>query len=176
MIDEAKRKRIIYISIVFGVIIVLSIIGFIVFSKKDNLPPVDDTTDTSESTNEDSSNTSSNSEEEPSLFKNGVEFKKFEELSKVSINDLRVDVITYYLAEYASTQSTGAITTYTVDQKSIKSKEEGERQIYTFTVKDNNNTPYTVELSYIYSTDSFVQIFDKDGVLLQSSPTEDHDE
>ena len=176
MIDETKRKRIIIISIALGVIIVLSIIGFIVFSKKENLPPVDDTTDTSESTNDGSSNTTNTAEEEPSLFKNGVEFKKFEELSKVSINDMRVDVILYYLAEHASTQSTGAITSYTVDQKSIKATEEGERQIYTFTVKDNNNTPYTVELSYTYSTDSLVQIFDKDGILLQSSPTEDHDE
>lgn len=172
MIDESKRKKLIYASIAFGVIIIVSIVGFLVFNNKEDLPPTEDSTETSESTNKEDSTTP----EEPSVFKNGIEFKQFEALSRATITDMRIDVVRYYLAEYAATQSTGVITSYTLDEESIKPTEDGDRQIYTFTVKDNNKIPYKVELSYIYAADAFVQVFDKDGTLIQSSPAEIHDE
>lgn len=172
MIDESKRKKLIYAGIAFGIIIIVSLIGFLIFNNKEDLPPVENQTETSESTDKEDSTTP----EEPSVFKNGIEFKQFDGLSRAAITDMRIDVIRYYLAEYAATQSTGVITSYTLDEESIKPTEQDERQIYTFTVKDNNDAPYKVELSYTYPTDTFVQIFDKDGTLIQSSPIETHDE
>lgn len=171
MIDESKRKKIMYASIVFGILVIMSLVGFFVFNKKENLPPIDsDSSEASKSTE----STEDTSKDEPSVFKNNIEFKKFNALSQATITDSRIDVVRYYLAEHASTQSTGVINAYTLDTNSIKTSQEGELQIYTFTVRDNNDTQYSVELSYVYATDAFVHIYDKDGHLLQTSPSEDH--
>lgn len=173
MIDESKRKKIIYAIIAFIVVIIISFIGFIVLTNKKDLPPVDSETSETSDAETGSSATADDTPEEPSMYKNDIEFKKFEGLSQVAITDSRIDVVLYYLSQYASTQSTGSITAFTLDKRTIKPTEEDERQIFTFTVKDNNDVSYKVELSYIYAADAFVRILDKNNNVIQTSPMDD---
>jgi catabolite regulation protein CreA len=175
MMDQSKRKKIIYAVIAFVAIIILSIIGFIVSHKNSDLPPVDSTpTQTSDNkgtTTPVVDDSNANPTDEVTTSSDGsITYDHFDDLVQADITDARINVVEYYLSEYASTQSTGAITIFALDTSSIKRQEDGDRTIFTFSVKDNAKKAYTVELSYIYAADAFVRIFDKDNNVIQTSP------
>lgn len=178
MIDEAKRKKLIYASIIFAVLVVCAIIGFFVFSNREDLPPVEPETDnTSEQTETKPVPPvleSTDKTESTTLVRNDLTYEKFALLRQYAITDVRIDVILYFLGEYAATQSTGTITTFTFDESSMRQTKDGEKHIFTFTTKDNLGNTYKVELSYTYSTEADVHIYDANNNLVQSTPTENH--
>src|SRR4051812_11098096 len=124
MIDESNRKKLIYVGIAFIVLVIISLVGFIIFHKNSDLPPVE----TGTSTNTNSSDTAipaisdDTSDELTTPEDDGVTFDHFDDLSQAGITDTRIGVIRYYLDEYANTQSTGAITNFSLDTTSIKQK------------------------------------------------------
>ncbi|MDN5275193.1 MAG: hypothetical protein JWP06_1094 [Candidatus Saccharibacteria bacterium] len=171
--DQSKRKKIIYAVIAFVVIIILSIIGFIVSHKNSDLPPVDSTpaqTSDNKGTTTPVVDVTNPTNETTTTSNDSITYDHFDDLNQADITEARINVVEYYLSEYASTQSTGAITSFTLDTSSIKRLEDGDRTVYTFSVKDNAKKAYTVELSYTYAADAFVRIFDRDNNVIQTSP------
>lgn len=173
MMDQSKRKKIMYAVVAFVVIIIVSIVGFIVSHKNSDLPPVDSTptqgSDSKDTTTPVVDDTNP-IDETPTVSDGSITYDHFDDLTQADITEGRINVVEYYLSEYASTQSTGAIKSFTLDTSSIKRQEDGDRTLYTFSVKDNAKKAYTVELSYIYAADAFVRIFDKDNNIIQTSP------
>lgn len=173
MMDQSKRKMITYAVIAFVVIIILSIIGFIVFHKNSDLPPVDSTpaqTSDDKGTPTPVVDDTNPADETTTNSDGSITYNHFDDLNQADITEARINVVEYYLSEYASTQSTGAIKSFTLDTSSIKRLEDGDRTVFTFSVKDNASKTYTVELSYTYPADAFVRIFDKDNNVIQTSP------
>lgn len=169
MIDEAKRKKIIYITVGFLIFILIStIVWFVFFSKDKNLPPEEPVTNKTETS---TPVAPSADEQDVTMFKNDIAFHNFDELTRIAITNSRIDLVQYYLAEYATSQPKGKVTSFTLDKPSIKGEtKEDERFVLTFTVKDNTDTPYTVELMYASAADTYVRILDKNNTLVQSSP------
>lgn len=170
MIDEKKRKVIIITAIVFSILVIIAIGAAIISSQQSGLPPKDEPTpSTSSSQDQATIPPPIQSASETSL--GNTTFKGFSTLEEQAVTDNRINAAMYYLGQYAV--STGSqITSFTLDATSIKQITEGERKITTFTAITNTNIKVTVEISYIYSADNFVRIFDSEGKLLQSSPTE----
>jgi len=169
MIDDAKRKKLIYASAVFIAIAILSFVAFLILNKKEDLPPIE-AEETSKTDNTTHPIAPPSETDDSIVFKNGITFKQFDEMSRYAITDGRIDVTRYYLALYANQQASGAISTFTLDRSTVKQTKEGEKTTFTFNVTDDANKPYKVTLSYTYAADAYVQIFDKDNKVIQVSP------
>lgn len=171
MIDDSKRKQLIIATIAFITLVILAFVGFLLFSKSpdSNLPPIDDAQTTSESTDTTSNITSADAKTSVS-YKNEITFNGFSELTRQAVTNIRVDVIYYVLAKYANEQKNIKIESYTIDASSYKESKNGEKMTITFKVTDNNNTILRVELSYVYSADAFVRVFDENDKVVATSP------
>lgn len=167
MIDEKKRKAIIITSIAFGILVTIAVGIALITSQQNDLPPKDEST--SSSLDQASLPPAAQTTSETTL--GGSTFKGFSTLEEKAITGNRINVAMYYLDQYA-TSTNGRVNLFTFDSTSVKQTSEGERKITTFTATTNTNDKVTVEISYIYSADNFIRIFDSNGKLLQSSPTE----
>lgn len=168
MIDEQKRKLLIYTGIGFVVLILVALVAYGLINKDSDLPPVEDSQTQSSSTTETNPadpSTADTAEDNVPTTKDGIVFYGFDKLQEYAITPIRIDVIRLTLAQYAKTSQ---IESYTFDKASIQETTEGERRIYTFNITTNTDKTYKVELSYVYSTDAFVRILDGDTVVKTS--------
>jgi hypothetical protein len=171
MIDEGKRRALIIAGIVFGVLVIISIVIGVVVAQQNSLPPKEsETPPPAPSTNTEITEPSvATSNSETTAY--DILFKGFSSLEQKGITVNRISGAYYYLSEYAKTTG-GQITSYTLDQASLTQDLTGELKKTRFKVTANTNEVLTVEISYVYSADNFIQIFDSTGKLIQSSPTE----
>lgn len=174
MIDEAKRKQLIIIASVFLGVVVLAFIGFLIFfrqSAANDLPPVEpETSETTPSAEQDTTAGTDLSIEEAKKsvsYKNGVTFNGFDELNRYAVTSLRRSAIEYVLSNYAATTKADV---YTFTPSSVKETPDGERTFLTFNITDNKSATYKVELSYTFSADAYVRVFDKDNKIVATSP------
>lgn len=169
MIDEQKRKLIIYAIVAFGSIVVIGTISFFLLRGGSDLPPVEDTETQSQNEDQVSESTPETTVERVTLTKDGVTFHGFEQLQRFAITDSRIEVILYNMATYANRQPGGVVSEFTLDEASLQETTEGERRVYTFNTKGNNDKTFKIELSYVYSADAYVRVFDDSGAVVQSS-------
>jgi len=170
MIDEKKRKSIIITAIVFGILVIIAVGAAIISSQQSGLPPKDEPTPGIPSSQDQATLPPATQSTSETTLGNST-FKGFSTLEEQAVTDNRINAAMYYLGQYAASTN-GQINSFTLDAASIKQTVEGERKVTTFTAVTNTNIKVTAEISYIYSADNFVRIFDSGGKLLQSSPTE----
>jgi hypothetical protein len=175
MIDEAKRKQLVIAASIFLGVVILAFVGFLIFfrqSAANDLPPVEpETSDTTPSTEQEKTAGTDLSSEEVKKsvsYKNGVTFNGFDELNRYAVTSLRRSAIEYVLSSYASTTTKADI--YTFVPASMKETPDGERTFLTFNVTDNKDSTYKVELSYTFSADAYVRVFNKDNKIVATSP------
>src|SRR5688500_8786287 len=165
--DDKKRKQLTIITVVFIALVLVATIGFAIFGRND-LPPTNDTTPATSTATPGAGQTTPDTSE---VTLQGITLKGFNTLRQKSITDGRIDVIRFYLAQYANSTS-GKITSFKLDETSIKQDLGNELKKTTFNATASNGDIFKVELSYVYSADAFVFIYDKNGALVQSTPTE----
>jgi hypothetical protein len=174
MIDEAKRKQLVIAATVFLGIVILAFIGFLVFFRQNDandLPPIEpETSDTQQADQQNTSGTNVSSEEAKKSvsYKSGVTFNGFDELNRYAVTSFRRNTIEYVLSNYANNTTKADI--YTFTPASVKEIPDGERTFLTFNITDNKNIMYKVELSYTFSADAYVRVFDKDDNIVVTSP------
>lgn len=170
MIDERKRKLLVYLGMGFVVIVVIALVVYGFINNSSDLPPVEDT-QTQNSNSDESSGTipsAPTTEDSAPIVKDGIAFNGFNKLQLYSITAARVDVIVFTLAGFAANQTGNSITSYAFDETSLSEATEGERHIFTFHTTADNGKTYKVELSYTYSADAYVRVFDGENVVKTS--------
>jgi len=170
MIDEAKRKQLVIIGGVFAGAIVVSIIGFFLFGVNSGLPRKDDTTlPTAKQVKE--TPTSEVAFDSSEIEISGIRLKGFNTLRQKAVTNTRIGVINFYLAQYG-VSTKGKITAFELRPDSIVQFLDEDLKRTTFDVLASTGEVFKVELSYVYSADAIVKIFNKDGVVVQTSPVE----